>query len=266
MKQAAYLVMRYFLLVFAACYALPTFAQQNAERNLFSAGHAGAFVEGLYDAFYPYKELEKHGDFGLGAPDKIDGEFMMLNGKYYQTRHTGITTPLSDTGKTPYAAVCFFHADRAIKLNKQLTKSQLFACIDSMLNDQNGIYAIHITGNFKQIKTRAFPPATQKPYTPLAKMLQKQSFFSFDDVKGDLIGFKIPEFMQGPAISGYHFHFLSADKTRGGHMADVVTDSVTIEIESLNSFTINLPQTADFKNYTFKKADEDIRDAENGSK
>ncbi|MDB5006966.1 MAG: alpha-acetolactate decarboxylase, partial [Mucilaginibacter sp.] len=71
--------------------------------NLFSAGYAAGFIGGLYDAFYPYKKLLQHGDFGLGAPEKLDGELIVLHGKMYQTQFTGKTTPMSDTGKTAYA-------------------------------------------------------------------------------------------------------------------------------------------------------------------
>jgi len=268
MKSPAKPLLRICLFVFFLHYTSSVFAQQTtADHNLFSAGHAGAFVGGLYDAFYPYKQLESHGDFGLGAPDHLDGELMMFNGKYYQAKSIGITQQLADTGKTPYATVCFFYADKVFKPGKPLNKAALFSYLDSVLNNQNGMYAIHITGMFKYVKTRAFPPVTQKPYVPIVAMLEKQSFFEFNDIQGDFIGFKLPEFMEGPAISGYHFHFLSDKKDKGGHVVDLITDDVSIEVEMLNSFTIDLPQTTDFRNYNFKKVNAaDIKSVENGKK
>lgn len=271
MKQPAKPYFRICLFILFSYNACPAFAQSadslGRDNNLFSAGHAGGFVGGLYDAFYPYKQLEQKGDFGLGAPANLDGELMMLNGKYYQTRYTGITTQLADTGKTPYATVCFFRPGKVIHVKDKLTKAQLFKLLDSVLNNQNGMYAIHISGNFKYVKTRAFPPVTQRPYTPIAAMLDKQQFFEFNALQGDLIGFKLPEFLAGPAISGYHFHFLSADKVKGGHMTDLITGDITIEIETLNSFTLNVPQTTDFRNYNFKNNNAaDIKSVENGKK
>jgi acetolactate decarboxylase len=268
MKILAKLLLRISLFVFILSGSIPAFSQQkSSDNNLFSAGYAGAFIDGLYNAYYPYRQLEKHGDFGLGAPDMLDGEFIMLNGKYYQTRHTGITTALADTGKTPYAVVCFFKAEKIVKPGKPLNKAALFSYLDSVLNSQNGMFAIHITGTFKHVKTRAFPPVKQKPYLPMAEMLDKQAFFNSDAVQGDLVGYKLPAFMQGPFIAGYHFHFLSTDKTKGGHMVDIITDNVTIEVETLTSFTLDVPQTADFKNYSFKKDNSaDIKSVENGKK
>lgn len=268
LKSPAKVLLRKALLVILLCSRIPAFSQQMLpDHNLFSAGHAGAFVEGLYNAYYPYKQLEQHGDFGLGAPANLDGEFIMLNGKYYQTRYTGITTPLADTGKTPYAVVCFFKAEQVFKPGRSLTKAALFNYLDSVLTNTNGMYAIHISGTFKHIKTRAFPPVMQKPYLPLAAMLDKQSFFNNEAIKGDLVGYRLPALLEGPAIGGYHFHFLSADKTKGGHMVDVITDDITIEVETLNSFTLDLPQTDDFKNFKLKRDNgADIERVENGKK
>ncbi len=235
--------------------------------NLYSAGYAAAFIGGLYDAWYPYKNLKQHGDFGLGAPAMLDGELIMLNGKIYKTQFTGKTTLIEDTGKTPYAVVCYFHASKVYKPGRQLNKTTLFHYLDSVLTDQNGIYAIHISGNFNYIKTRAFPPVQQKPYLPLAAMLDRQHFFEFHTIKGDLVGYKLPVFIEGAHISGYHFHFLSADKTAGGHIIDLIADNITIEVDILSSYTMELPQTTDFKNFDFKKdRKEEIKSVENGKK
>ncbi len=235
--------------------------------NLYSAGYASAFIGGLYDAWYPYQALHRHGDFGLGAPAKLDGELIMLNGKLYKTQYTGKTTPVSDADQTPYAVVCFFKAKQSFKPDRQLNKAALFKYIDSVLTNQNGIYAIHISGNFKYIKTRAFPPVEQKPYLPLAAMLERQHFFEFNTIKGDLVGYKLPAFMEGPHISGYHFHFLSDDKKSGGHIIDLIANDITIEVDTLSSYTMELPPTADFNNFDFKKdRKEEIKSVENGKK
>ena len=253
------------------CFNSKSIAQQKikavkAENNLFSAGFASGFIGGLYDNWYSYKDLEKHGDFGLGAPGHLDGELLVLNGKIYQTQSTGKTTLVSDTGKLPYAVVCFFKAKKVYKYAGTLNKTSLYSYLDSLLTNQNGIYAIHISGKFKSVKTRAFPPV-EKPYLPLAAMLNRQHFFEHGEIRGDLVGFRIPVFMEGAHISGYHFHFLSIDKTAGGHIIDLNTEDITIEIDTLTSYTMDLPQTTDFDNFDFKKdRKEEIKSVENGKK
>ncbi|CAN5396337.1 alpha-acetolactate decarboxylase [soil metagenome] len=260
----------YISLLGTICLHFSAAAQQKTvkpDRNLFSAGYAAGFIGGLYDAFYPYSNLKQHGDFGLGAPAQLDGELIMLNGKIYQTRYTGKTTPVAITGKVPYAVVCFFYADKVFKPNRPMNKDGLYQYLDSVLNNRNGIYAVHIKGSFKYVKTRAFPPVKQKPYLPLAAMLDKQHFFEYHNLSGDLAGYKLPAFMEGAHITGNHFHFLSDKKDAGGHLIELLTDNITIEVETLSSYTMELPQNAGFKNFDFKKdRKEEIKSVENGKK
>jgi acetolactate decarboxylase len=245
-------------------FCFSAFAQHN---NLYSAGYASAFIGGLYDGYFPYHQLKAHGDFGLGAIDKMDGELTMLNGNIYQTQFTGKTRLVNDADKTPYAVVCFFHAAKVFSVNTILDKAGLYKYLDSLLSDQNGMYAIHIRGNFSYVKTRAFPPVAKKPYLPLADMLDKQHFFEFNNTDGDLVGYRLPSFMEGAHISGYHFHFLSDKKDAGGHIIDLKTKSITIEIDKLDSYTVDLPQNADFAHFDFKKdRKEEIKSVENGKK
>jgi acetolactate decarboxylase len=245
-------------------YAQKKSSQQN---TLFTVGHASALIGGLYDAFYPYSKLKQYGDFGLGAPDKLDGELLVLDGKIYQTQHTGKTFEVKDTELTPFSVVNFFHTDKSFKPIVPLTKDKLYAYLDSVMPNQNGIYAIRIKGSFKTIKTRAFPPVTKKPYSPLANMLPLQKFFTYDNTSGTLVGYRIPAFMDGPNITGYHFHFLSDDTQRGGHIIDLLTDYITIEIDQMDRFTVELPQTKDFNNFDFSKdRREEVKRVENGKK
>lgn len=168
MKPTKYVFLLVWL-VFGSFFSLKSFAQHN---NLYSAGYASAFIGGLYDGYFPYRQIKAHGDFGLGAIDKMDGELTMLHGSIYQTQFTG-KTRIVNLGKTPYAVVCFFHAKKVIQLKGIVDKAGLYKYLDSLLNDQNGMFAIHIEGNFGYVKTRAFPPVTQKPYKALADMLDK---------------------------------------------------------------------------------------------
>jgi len=52
-----------------------------------------------------YKELKKHGDFGLGTFNALDEEMIRLDGKFYQIKVDGIAYPVDDSMKTPFARV-----------------------------------------------------------------------------------------------------------------------------------------------------------------
>ncbi|RYU89624.1 acetolactate decarboxylase [Mucilaginibacter terrigena] len=240
---------------------------QTKNNTLYTAGHASAFIGGLYDAVYPYSKVKQHGDFGLGAPDKLDGEILVLDGKIYQTQSTGRTFEVKETELTPFTVVNFFKADKIVKTAISLSKDKLYAYLDNVLSNKNGIYAIKIKGTFNSVKTRAFPPVTQKPYVPLADMLSLQHFFQFSNIRGTLVGYRIPAYMDGPNITGYHFHFLSDDKKAGGHIIDLATGNITIEIDELDSFLVDIPQTEAFNNFDFQKdRREEVKRVENGKK
>ncbi|HEX6426084.1 MAG TPA: acetolactate decarboxylase [Niastella sp.] len=235
--------------------------------HLFTVGIGAGLIGGLYDGNYPYSMLKRHGNFGLGAPDKLDGELVVFQGKIYQTQHTGKTFVVEDRQLTPFAMVHFFHPDKKFTIARAMNKESLFHYLDSILTNVNGLYAIHVSGNFSYIKTRAFPPVKAQDHTPLASMLPFQRFFEFNNVKGDLIGYRLPSFMDNTNISGYHFHFLSAKKDAGGHIIDLKADSITIEIDMLDSYTIHIPPSSEFEHFDFKKnREEDIKSVERGVK
>ncbi len=90
--------------------------------NLFTVGVGAGLIGGLYDGNYSYKLLKQHGTFGLGAPDKLDGELVVFEGKVYQTQHTGKTFQVDDRQLTPFCDGEFFSArqeDQNWKCNKQ---------------------------------------------------------------------------------------------------------------------------------------------------
>ncbi|NML37920.1 acetolactate decarboxylase [Chitinophaga sp. G-6-1-13] len=242
--------------------------KDTTHHQLFTAGVASGLIGGLYDGFYPIDSLQTKGDFGLGAPDKIDGELLFLNGKAYQTQYTGKTTEVSHKQQlTPFSMVNFFHADMIFTVQQPMDKAALYHYLDSLLPNMNGMYAIHIRGRFSSLKTRAFPPVHEPPYPSLASMLDKQCFFQFNSCRGDLVGYRLPPYMDNTNIAGYHFHYLSDKKDAGGHIVDVVTSDVVIAISILDSYTVQIPSSPAFDHFDFKKnRQEDIKSVERGLK
>jgi len=54
-------------------------------------------------------------------------------------------------------------------------------------------------------------------------------------------------FAAGVNVPGYHLHFLSADKSAGGHLLAFTTAAdAVVKIDETNSFTMILPHDADF--------------------
>lgn len=242
------------------------FAQKHSNANvLYNYGVIDAFIGGLYRGTLPIKELKLKGDFGIGAPDMLDGELTMLDGKAYQTKATGETVVLDNEHKTAFSSVTFFKADTTFYIQSEMGQKSALETIQNALENKNAMYAIKITGTFNSVKTRAFPPVTKEPFPILSSILDKQQFFEHQNVPGTFVGFHLPEYLNGINASGFHLHFLSADKKRGGHIIDFKGENLKVEIAVLKSFELAIPDDKDFQNFQFqKKINTDLKRVEQG--
>lgn len=220
--------------------------------TLYQYGTAESFVGGLFEATLPMKALKEQGDFGIGAPGLLDGELVISEGHAYQTHASGKTAEVQDSFKAALAFVTFFKADTSFHISASQNQNEALAQLEQYLTRKNAAYAIRISGKFNHLKTRAFPPYTQKPYPPLATLLDKQHFFNISNTNGVIIGYKLPPYLNGLSVEGYHFHFLSADKSQGGHVLDFSGADLTVEIAKIKDFHLSIPQDDDFMNYNFK--------------
>src|SRR5207253_3712568 len=70
--------------------------------------------------------------------------------------------------------------------------------------------------------------------------------FEFRDVEGTLVGFWTPEYAKALNVPGYHLHFVSADRTRGGHLLQCRGAGLRLQIQREGYYHIALPETEDF--------------------
>ncbi|WP_209390675.1 acetolactate decarboxylase [Chryseobacterium sp. RR2-3-20] len=225
--------------------------------RLYQYGVADAFVCGLYKGTKTLKELKLKGDFGLGAPDMLDGELTMLNGKIYQTKATGETIEPDDNFKSSLLFTTFFNRDNIFKVSGEMSKEMLLKKLDEKISNKNTMYAIKVTGHFKSIRTRAFPPVKTEPFPSITTIFDTQKFFDFSETDGVLIGYYLPEYLNGINSKGFHFHYLSDDKMQGGHVLDFTGNNLVIELAEQNSFQLEIPKDKDFQNFKFTPKDND---------
>lgn len=206
---------------------------------LYQLSTYAALKAGAYEGFQTYGDVKKHGDFGIGAFDAMDGEMIELDGAIYRVSSDGQVRPADDAATTPYCTVTFFDADRTASLDKAMDYNQLKEYLDTAL-PTNTICAVKIEGTFAHVKTRSVP-AQSTPYPPLDAVLQQQAVFEFTNVTGTAVGFRFPAQMDGVQVPGYHLHFLTANKDGGGHLLDFKTGKVEVEIDDTPEFRMILP-------------------------
>jgi len=56
----------------------------------------------------------------------------------------------------------------------------------------------------------------------------------------------MPDYTQGVNMPGYHMHFLSRDKTKGGHVLECAINSGQAKIDNIDRFIMALPGSPDF--------------------
>lgn len=57
--------------------------------------------------------------------------------------------------------------------------------------------------------------------------------------------------MQRVNASGYHFHFITANRQTGGHILDRQFQNAKVEVDTLSNVEIDLPRTAEFDHADF---------------
>jgi len=243
-----------FLFIFISL-ALSFSGCSNLHKNrdvLYQTSTINALLEGAYDGDITFHELKEHGDFGIGTFHALDGEMIALDGNFYQIKSDGIVYPVDSSMKTPFAVVTFFEPDYTISIIEQLDYKDLESYLDSILPTENIFYAIKLEGTFSYIKARSVPKQN-KPYPPLAEAAQHQKIFEFHDVKGVIVGFRLPQYMKGINVPGYHLHFITDDRKAGGHLLACKTTDVRVGIDYTANLYMVLPEKNAFFNLDLTK-------------
>lgn len=212
---------------------------------LYQVSTINALLQSVYDGVESFEELKKHGDFGIGTFDALEGEMLALDGDYYQIKADGIAYPVSNDMTTPFATVTSFETDKNFKSEVPMNCTELEKYLDENLPSKNLFYAIRIDGVFPYMKTRSVPKQ-EKPYPKLVDVTATQSVFEFENVNGTIVGFKTPDYVKGINVPGYHLHFITEDRTAGGHVLDFDLKNGDINIDITTEFFMELPAMGDF--------------------
>jgi acetolactate decarboxylase len=237
----------------------------DADRSVYQTSTMGALLGGVYDGDVRIGELLRHGNFGLGTFNGLDGEMLVLDGVCYQLRGDGSVSIADLDELTPFAAVTWFDTDQTIDVSAPCDRAAVKALIDEALESTNLMVAVRITGHFSTIRTRTVTEQ-KRPYPPFTEATQHQQELTFTDAAGTLGGFRMPDFEQGISVAGYHSHFIDDTRTHGGHALDYELVRGTIEVGVRSELHLSLQRTPQFLGAELNHADLDqqIRQTEGG--
>jgi len=223
-------------------------ADLHAERDphvLFQASTIGALLDGAFDGDLSFAELAEHGDLGLGTLNRLDGEMIALDGEFFRADVDGAVTPVAAGAKTPFAVVTRFEPALDERLEGVLSHQELLSRLDALVPDEASSCAIRLDGRFELVRARSVP-AQSPPYRPLAEVVADQHVFELEDVDGTMLGFRFPAYVEGIEVAGYHLHFISADRSRGGHVLDSRTAAgLRARLDRADDLHVELPPAVD---------------------
>lgn len=222
-------------------------APQGSESSeIYQTATMEALLNGVYDGDVPIRDLLSHGDFGLGTFNGLDGELLMLDSVCHQLRSDGSATHADPDELVPFAVVTRFRPQRTIEVTEESDRAALTALVDAAVNSANLMVAVRVRGEFETVRTRTVSKQ-EPPYRPFTEATRDERDVTMTDVTGTLAGFRMPQWVQGISVAGYHAHFLDADATRGGHALDYRLRRGTVDIDVCSDLHLSLPRTPQFE-------------------
>lgn len=213
--------------------------------RLYQVSTLQALMAGTYDGQTTVARLREQGNLGIGTFNALDGEMVLLGEKVYRVGADGKAVVVPPETQTPFACVTRFEPDEKYPLSGGRNFDQLKNALDAWLPTTNLPYAIRITGTFRYVKTRSVPKQT-KPYPPLAEVAKTQPTFEFHNVEGVMIGFRLPDYLAGVNMEGYHLHFLTKDGNGGGHVLAFNANNAVVEVDGCTQLLLVLPEAKTF--------------------
>jgi acetolactate decarboxylase len=211
--------------------------------TLFQVSTSGALVEGISQGVVTVGELKGHGDLGLGTFADLDGEMVVVDGHFWRVPGDGAVREASDSDLAPFAVVTSFRPERSLELASVVSIDNLLRQLDRLRTSNNLFFAVRIDGRFSRTHTRA---VCKKAGVGLVDAAANQAEFEFHDIVGTIVGFWTPEYARTVNIAGWHLHFLSEDRSGGGHVLDVAGSALKAQVQHLDDFRMAIPESPEF--------------------
>jgi acetolactate decarboxylase len=199
-----------------------------------------ALMDGAYDGDLTIGELLEAGDHGLGTLNGLDGELVVLDGRAWSVAADGSVRAVDPGERTPFAVVVPYAPDAEHTWAGPLEHAGLLARLEEQRPPGSGCDAVRIDGTFTRVHARSVP-RQRPPYRPLAEVAADMVEFELRDVVGTVVGFRFPAVVDGIELVGHHLHFLSEDRSCGGHVLGCDLAGGHVGIERIDALHLELP-------------------------
>jgi acetolactate decarboxylase len=122
--------------------------------------------------------------------------------------------------------------------------ADLTASVDAVRPSENQFVGIRVEGRFAMLALRAACAAA--PGEDLLEATTHQSEFNLIDEVGTLVGFWAPLYARAVNVPGYHFHFISQDRSLGGHVLGMDAGPLEVGVHIESELHVAIPETEEF--------------------
>ncbi|MCI4658303.1 acetolactate decarboxylase [Cryobacterium zhongshanensis] len=217
-----------------------------SRHEIFQTSLMSALLDGVYEGEMTVRDLLGHGSFGIGTFNGLDGEMLILDGSCYQLRADGGVSKADLGAHTPYAVVTNFVPHVESDLPDGALRAEASAFIDHMTSSENYMYALRIDAEFEWITMRTVVKQ-EKPYRPMVEATDEDAIVELHNVTGTIVGFRTPLYEQGIGVPGCHAHFVTDDRSAGGHVLDFKLKSGHAALCLGTDLRLQLPLTDAFR-------------------
>ena len=226
------------------------------QNKMYQVSTLQALALGYSRAVITAEELLKEGDTGLGTFEDVNGEMIVMDGHCFRADQDGNVTLVPQATGVPFAAVAKLYGEQEFELKDMPDITSVREELTRKIEERFGLNSMHVVridGVFEKVDARSEAPYRSHHVT-LKEMLGKtQKAFIFENIRGSLIGVYFPDYMDGINMPGWHLHFLSEDRSKGGHVFDVSVREGTAKVDKITNIYINLPKEAAFDTYSLKQ-------------
>lgn len=219
--------------------------------RLYQVSTLNALMLGNFDSADTIAHVLSMGNFGIGTFTGMDGEMIVCDGTAYRAAASGRVQPAELSETTPFCivgkddpSVSFENCPQPIPSFEAL-KALWDEKIDALGGNKNCFYLMHSHGVFPFMHIRSIAKQ-QKPYLTLPQVASSQQEHLYEAIRGNVVGVWFPAYCSGINMPGWHLHFLSEDRSCGGHILELSASELAWKLLPKTDFALHLPTNPEF--------------------
>lgn len=242
----------------------------NSDHCLYQVSTLQALALGYLRKVVTVEELLTHGNTGLGTFEDLDGEMIALDGHCYRAGSDGNVNEVDVKTGVPFSVVSQLQGARSWDWGEIASSDALVEELNKKIEEHFGLNSMHVVridGTFDLIDARSELPSRKSQHVTLKELLSKTQYaFKFENIKGSVICLYFPDYMDGINLPGWHLHFISEDRQKGGHVFNLKMHEGHVRMDKISRIELQLPTEASFDTYALKMmSQKEVESVEQGN-